>query len=111
MALPLDAALQRHTIARRQHIAALKELAGIERANLRAVAPMGTATQAERVAATRHALRAAESDVSEAPARTVWAFLIKVEALACETMSPEAAEALRRDACALLDAQTHSFVA
>lgn len=111
MALPLDAALQRHTIARRQHVAALRELAGIERANLRAVCPIGVTSHVERVEATRDALLAAEKSVSEAPARTVWAFLIKVEALAGETMSPEAAEALRQDASSLLDAQSQSFVA
>ena len=111
MTLSLDAALQRHTIARRQHAAALKELAATERANLRAICPIATSSIRDRIAETRRALDAAEAELAAAPARTVWAFLIKVETLAEETMTPEAAALLRRDASALLDQQSRSAAA
>ena len=111
MHVPLDSALERLTIARRQHMSALKELAGTERANLRALCPIETAPVRARVEATRQALERAELDLADSPARNVWAFLIKVEALAEETMSPAAAESLRRDAGALLDAQSRAAAA
>ena len=102
--MPLDIALQHHAIARRQLAAALKELAASERVGAGPADPQGIDPM-RRIEHMRRALREAEAELAKAPARTVWAFLIKVEALVDESMSADTVEALRRDANALLDAQ------
>lgn len=102
--MPLDIALQHHAIARRQLAAALKELAASERVGAGPADPQGIDPM-RRIEHMRRALGEAEAELAKAPARTVWAFLIKVEALVDESMSADTVEALRRDANALLDAQ------
>lgn len=105
--MPLDTALQDHAIARRQLAAALKELAATERRVATAPAEPGDAAHLHRrVETSRRTLHEAEAALAKAPARTVWAFLIKVEALVSETMSADTVAALRSDANALLDSQT-----
>ena len=106
MVMSLDTALQQYAIAQRQLAGALKELAAAERAAEGSASPCGLSPATRRVETLRSAFAEAEIELADAPVRTVWAFLIKVEALAGETMSPEAAIALRRDANALLDAQS-----
>ena len=103
--MSLDIALQHHAIARRQLAAALKELAAAERVGAGPFDPPGVDPM-KQIEAMRRALGEAEADLAKAPVRTVWAFLIKVEALVDESMSAATVEALRRDANALLDAQS-----
>ena len=105
--MPLDIALQHHAIARRQLVTALKEFAAAERVDVTCHAPAGAAPVGVRVDALRRALDEAEAELARAPARTVWAFLIKVEALVSETMSPDTVAAIRRDANGLLDSQSN----